>query len=341
LVYVIHLSVLQRLSAELESAASASETRGVRRLLSVLCDAQVQLGPDLRIVGAHQRLGQLLTMSYGSQAAGNLDGLEFSNFLVEADRPRFKVFLESSMPLVDNGCSSSAAVPSLAASLSVHMRDNAGVPFAAHLFHTYLHDLEGPPAHFIGICEGERDGSIAAQSQDTCLPSMPVPFSHSTSSSQRSSRRSSSRKDARFPLPQPKSIEITFDASSQQLDMFSCGFSFSRSIDTLPKLLKLLPKDKRRSFVKWSQEALNSRIASTWKDISIYLPNSHSAHADLIMSLVPDTENIERWTADDDSSDSELLTARAIFHNIRPYTVARSQELLSIEEGQIVRLPGT
>jgi len=221
------------------------------------------------------------------------------------------------------------------------MRDNAGVPFAAHLFHTYLHDLEGQPAHFIGICEGERDGSIAAQSQDTCQPSMPVPFSRSASPSKSSSRRSSSRKYARFPLPQPKSIEITFDASSQHLDMFSCGFSFSHSIDTLPKLLKLLPKDKRRSFVQWSQEALNSgRMPSTWKDISIYIPNSHSAHADLIMSLVPDTENIERWTADDDS-DSELLTARAIFHNIRPCTEARSQELVSIEEGQTVKLPGT
>jgi len=325
-VYVVHLCVLQRLRAELESVASASEASGVRRLLSVLCDAQVQLGPDLCILGAGRNLGQLLTMSYGSHAARSLDGVAFSNYLVEADQPRFETFINYSMSLAEDWCSG-LAVPSPAASLQVHMHDSAGVPFEAELFHTYLHDLKGQPAHFIGICEGSRrDHAVDAQN-DIPPSRLTWPLSRSRSSSKSSSSSSSKQSVA---LPYPESIEVGFAALSEKLDVssYSYCFSFSKS-SGLPSLKKALPKDKRAMFLKWLQDAVNrglngGLVEASWKDFRAYLPVLDHVLADLTLTAVlPPAE---------DQDDLEV-TAMATFHNIRPDTHAISR-LPSVDEDQ-------
>ncbi|CAE8660553.1 unnamed protein product [Polarella glacialis] len=157
-----------------------------RKLLSVLCDAHVELGHDFRILGRCTELSQMLMTGFGPNSNG-LGGTVFTTLLAEIDQQRFVDFVAvSAMPARsesdDNDKSSETSRSSQssraasshlyfsapAKSLHVSIRDAAGVRFPIELFHVLVHNMRNPsapPSHLIGIREEPGGHEISTSFQ--------------------------------------------------------------------------------------------------------------------------------------------------------------------------------
>ncbi|CAE7413966.1 unnamed protein product [Symbiodinium pilosum] len=146
-------------------------------MLAVLCDAQVLLGEDLKIISHDRGLAQLL-MSCSSPFA--LEGRAFLDFMAPRDTQRFQVFIESAIKVaadtgIDSGqlenlppftqASRSRMPPPT--SLLVHITDSHGLLVAVELFHICVPGPNGKRGHFIGISEAESNASATASNSDT------------------------------------------------------------------------------------------------------------------------------------------------------------------------------
>ncbi|CAE8635081.1 unnamed protein product [Polarella glacialis] len=96
--YGVEQCILDRLWALFEKNSAAENSKmAASVLLSVLCDAELALDRELRIVGPCTRLVQLLSSVFLTRGTKALDGLEFPSMLHEADQPRFFHFIEASV----------------------------------------------------------------------------------------------------------------------------------------------------------------------------------------------------------------------------------------------------
>eukprot|EP00931_Biecheleriopsis_adriatica_P108312 TRINITY_DN82626_c0_g1_i1.p1 TRINITY_DN82626_c0_g1~~TRINITY_DN82626_c0_g1_i1.p1 ORF type:complete len:558 (+),score=78.32 TRINITY_DN82626_c0_g1_i1:219-1676(+) len=374
-VYTVEVFVKERLSAQLEARAFASEASGVRSLLSVLCDAEVQLSSDLRIQGSEKRLVQLLTMSSSSTSSSSLAGVNFTQYLTEADRPRFQAFLDSTLLLSasleknqkgelkkGDGNRDEYGSPTLPpASLHVHLRDCAGVAFAAELFHAYLHDLHGHPAHLIGICEGVGRRHMSMQevtvSPDIHVPkAMKAPKSRS-SASECSWSTVSSGSSVKSLIEVPKvlkcvtCIEISIDPLAEGLPIETCSFSFlaednlSAQQRVVPNMLQYLATDCREKVYDWVRHQVNgcsqspSTRRSMLRNIVFKLPISTSCHylkADLML-VVGESDNAAEdigvnVASEQSSSSDDGITTTLVLNNLRPVRQKKASQLPIINE---------
>ncbi|CAE8625156.1 unnamed protein product [Polarella glacialis] len=96
--YVVEQWIHDRLWALFEKNSAAENSKmAASVLLSALCDADLALDRELRIVGPCTRLVQLLSSAFLTHSTRALDGLEFPSMLHEADQPRFFHFIEASV----------------------------------------------------------------------------------------------------------------------------------------------------------------------------------------------------------------------------------------------------
>eukprot|EP00931_Biecheleriopsis_adriatica_P057226 TRINITY_DN33939_c0_g1_i1.p1 TRINITY_DN33939_c0_g1~~TRINITY_DN33939_c0_g1_i1.p1 ORF type:complete len:688 (+),score=129.77 TRINITY_DN33939_c0_g1_i1:34-2097(+) len=149
------------------NARSANyEKSGVQRMLAVLCDAQVTLTAEGRMLGDCEKISQMLMHPYG-KTASKLQGSMFSDFLAVEDRPRFDIFRKdlggraTKVNHDDDEVSSSVSSEQHekhepAASLQVHMVDSAQLRFAVELFCVSFSAVDGAKLQLVGIrdCEG-------------------------------------------------------------------------------------------------------------------------------------------------------------------------------------------
>ncbi|CAE7360219.1 unnamed protein product [Symbiodinium sp. CCMP2456] len=146
------------------------EQSAARRMLAVLCDAQVLLGPDLKIISHDRGLAQLLMSS-----CSPLEGRAFVDFMAPRDIHRFEAFIESAVKVAAaTGLDASLhkSVPRRPyvpppTSLLVHITDSHGLLVAVELFHICVPGPTGERAHFIGISEAESNASATASNSDT------------------------------------------------------------------------------------------------------------------------------------------------------------------------------
>eukprot|EP00439_Symbiodinium_sp_Y106_P056021 s1148_g7.t2 len=146
------------------------EQSAARRMLAVLCDAQVLLGPDLKIISHDRGFAQLLMSS-----CSPLEGRAFVDFMAPRDIHRFEAFIESAVKVAAaTGLDASLhkAVPRRPCvppptSLLVHITDSHGLLVAVELFHICVPGSTGERAHFIGISEAESNRSATASNSDT------------------------------------------------------------------------------------------------------------------------------------------------------------------------------
>jgi len=149
-----------RIEATFEVRSWKIAHRAVRKLLSVLCDAEVHLGPDLRVINPSQKIAHLL-------GNGVLDaaGREFLHCVVDFDRGRFQEFVSaSSSPYSGARRDNTGVVDDTyenddetgpPASIQLNLCDAAGNCFPVELFHVGLPDLNSNlrAGHLIGIRE--------------------------------------------------------------------------------------------------------------------------------------------------------------------------------------------
>ncbi|CAE8583320.1 unnamed protein product [Polarella glacialis] len=150
-----------RVKVFLEATSSDTEKTIVSNLLSGFCDAQVQLGPDLQVIGEHDRLCRIVMAD-----SLTLHGTSFANYLASPDVSRFQAFIDASSVQVGTETASRTTAAASTAEqqgsqvlkilprvLHVHMRDFKGRLFDVTLFHTRLKTSEEEYRHIIGICE--------------------------------------------------------------------------------------------------------------------------------------------------------------------------------------------
>lgn len=140
-----------------ERVRAGLEAEGARhaahKLLSGMCDAITELGPNFRISIATPQLSHLLlpNMSIDCKA---LEGSLFTEHIADpGDTERFLAFVSTADALSTAEMSAAASCcPTISQVLHLKLRHAAGPLVPVKLFHCYFPDMDFQPRHLIGIC---------------------------------------------------------------------------------------------------------------------------------------------------------------------------------------------
>ena len=127
---------------KLDLYAAQNAERAVRKILSVLCDAEVRLGPDLMMIAPTKRLLNMLSLTEP------LDHHDFLSFVADVDKNRFIDFLSAPGDALDDSPPSS---------IRLRLQDSQGYNRPVDLFHAFLVEVNNSYGHIVGIRESESD----------------------------------------------------------------------------------------------------------------------------------------------------------------------------------------
>eukprot|EP00931_Biecheleriopsis_adriatica_P030481 TRINITY_DN17980_c0_g1_i1.p1 TRINITY_DN17980_c0_g1~~TRINITY_DN17980_c0_g1_i1.p1 ORF type:complete len:446 (+),score=36.94 TRINITY_DN17980_c0_g1_i1:122-1459(+) len=131
----------QRIISQCKELESQQSEKAARKLLSVMCDADVLLDTSLRPTGTINKFSHLVMPQHNTHESGM--NVCFTQWIETADQPAFLNMMERCKTLGDCGP---------AESLHVDMKDGTGRKFPAELFHValrapYVDEIK----HLIGI----------------------------------------------------------------------------------------------------------------------------------------------------------------------------------------------
>lgn len=265
-----------RIRAMLEAEGAR---HGMHKLLNTLCDAVLNLGPELRINTPTPQFLHMLGRHHGDNDDKYEEGTAFATHIAsESDQLRFHEFMSSSTyratcclagDCLDNV--STEADRGLPAVLHVHLQDAKGSHFPVEIFHACLPDGEHQPGHLLGIrVVGELPLAEApTHALDGQLQMRPVAQASSrrSPSSRRSSRSSSSWESMmtwkRTPLPELIGISLCVDALDPCLKILECTLRFvadkeGGSDDCVPGFMDWISdKPRAQQFKSLMQSYLN------------------------------------------------------------------------------------
>eukprot|EP00931_Biecheleriopsis_adriatica_P079405 TRINITY_DN52803_c0_g1_i1.p1 TRINITY_DN52803_c0_g1~~TRINITY_DN52803_c0_g1_i1.p1 ORF type:complete len:624 (+),score=98.10 TRINITY_DN52803_c0_g1_i1:48-1919(+) len=295
-----------RLEAQMEASASASEINAVRRLLSVMCDADAQLGPGLQIEGSCHRLANLL-MKDSTNAGSCLAGTNFTDLMADVDQQRFRDFVAHSVETIAVG-NQNEVLRTPTTSLFVNLRDTAGIQFRVELFHVYIAELHG--RHLIGICEekerampdavgelpnlGRMKGSKMRFEDESLLRAIhgkasPAPRACQKKGTSKSNTSSGSSADfstatlmsQRDAISLLESVAISFRLE-KDFPMNDCHFEFKSDLDPeqsffAPKMMDWIASESRQRFMDWVMQSVNLGVAGqtasqTSHSVKLWMP---------------------------------------------------------------------
>jgi len=156
--YIVERLVLSCILREAEATQEKSLRLAFRSLLSIMCDAVVELGSDQRIVQHEPRLSYMLLHGTGK----SLEGATLQEFLPDAsDQQRLEERL-----LCRSGEGSEDA-----AMLHLRMKDAIGNRIRMQCFHVAFTSFEAEVHHLVGLCEDtERSGPAAPLDRAEAAP---------------------------------------------------------------------------------------------------------------------------------------------------------------------------
>ncbi|CAE8601848.1 unnamed protein product [Polarella glacialis] len=170
--YVVEQWIHDCLWALLEKKTAAENSKvAASVLLSALCDADLALDRELRIVGPCTRLVRLLSSAFLTHSTKVLDGLDFPSMLDEADQPRFFHFIEASV----QGRGRFTGHQGIAPPSSIQVRidgGNGSQGVKVELFLGSLPDCNeaGQPCHLIGLKDASEVPGLGFNSPEhTCV----------------------------------------------------------------------------------------------------------------------------------------------------------------------------
>lgn len=286
--YLVQSWLEEAMSAMLEARSSSSEQSGTKRLLSVLCDGQVTLNANYRIVGDATCFSRILMSQLcAAQATRRYEGANFCDYLAASDKSRFDMFISQGS---ENDASGSVLAAAPVGSLSVHMVDSAQVKFRVELFHVQFSDLDGAPLHLLGIRDADGRASTPPSSSPASIVHSDRGFEMSTSQASQSASepgsitrsvllKSTSREEVGLVAPTITSsnssgsrtgehamatlefIEIHFDPFTEDFPIGQCNFSFqdleaTEKKQQIPLLTNWIKKDCQR-FTDWVRDQVN------------------------------------------------------------------------------------
>eukprot|EP00931_Biecheleriopsis_adriatica_P023633 TRINITY_DN14885_c0_g1_i6.p1 TRINITY_DN14885_c0_g1~~TRINITY_DN14885_c0_g1_i6.p1 ORF type:complete len:615 (-),score=83.43 TRINITY_DN14885_c0_g1_i6:253-2097(-) len=222
-----------------------------KKLLAVLCDADVLLDSDYRIVGTCSKLDHLLMTQLRPNA---LEGRSFLDFVITPDRDRFISFIGSISHSSDE--SEGEAKWSMAASsLHIYLNSTSDLKVKAELFHVPVKPVGGDRVqHLIGIKEqdpwqAEADRGEVHEGGDTVppLPDMRMASPSSSSSSGSSSKKR--KKKHNFAASGLAKVSFIVDAGqpAQPVQSITLPLDSTRSVP----LSKFLAGGSAAAFQPW------------------------------------------------------------------------------------------
>eukprot|EP00448_Togula_jolla_P015197 CAMPEP_0170570646 /NCGR_PEP_ID=MMETSP0224-20130122/1227_1 /TAXON_ID=285029 /ORGANISM="Togula jolla, Strain CCCM 725" /LENGTH=383 /DNA_ID=CAMNT_0010892949 /DNA_START=104 /DNA_END=1252 /DNA_ORIENTATION=+ len=243
--------------ASLQMRASELAQNAARKLLSVLCDVVIRLGPDLKLREAAPKLcALLLTTSSQFCSAGS----DFVAHIVKDDKQRFLDFisaseLEVSMLDGEKGpASSRQARP--AAALHLKLQDTMGSAFPVEIFHVYFPTPDEQPGHLIGLRE---TGDRHVETPDAVHSELPALLEHPQPqlSSEKKSHSWSSQSSQTLEIPD---LTLDVDWRPDAEILTRCSFNLWGKGKRAPSLLSCVEKETRKPLYAWMQEGLNSKL---------------------------------------------------------------------------------
>jgi len=137
--------VEERIISQIKTSESQQSEKAARKLLSIMCDADVLLDSSLKILGRHHKLSHLLMSSQQSSSSD----ADFMRLIEPDDQPAFLHMLEQCEALGESAP---------AAKLHIGMRDNLGRKVPVELCHVGLHVPHSDETkHLIGIKAAENE----------------------------------------------------------------------------------------------------------------------------------------------------------------------------------------
>lgn len=294
--YVMQCLVEQGIEAVIDATKASSERTGVKRLLAVLCDAQVMLDDTGKIIGSADSLSRMLMSNLGGvQALSKYEGTNFCNHLQVSDRERFQTFMCGSEGRRSNALasdhegsttSSSWSEPSTlksapASSLQVHMIDSLQLRFPVELFHVNISTLGGQRLHLIGIRDADGRPVEPAPSSTSSIVHSELGFEITTSQdsddavssrqsvvlkqhklprkSLPSSRSSHSSNKSVYPLTVLETVEINIDPFAENFPITNVTFNFQSQDEA--GCLQAVPL-----LSKWLKQAECARVMDWIRD---------------------------------------------------------------------------
>eukprot|EP00928_Gymnodinium_smaydae_P098706 TRINITY_DN9240_c0_g2_i1.p1 TRINITY_DN9240_c0_g2~~TRINITY_DN9240_c0_g2_i1.p1 ORF type:complete len:619 (+),score=32.48 TRINITY_DN9240_c0_g2_i1:69-1925(+) len=274
LAYVIEASGRSHVAQSLQAKWSAEGWRAVRSILSVLCDAVVQLGSDLTILDECPQLGHLLLSGIG--VSQKLQGGNILRHVVDEDKQRLNDFIARQSEFAKHLANTtsdelmSASVPAAPAALHISLKDSMGTVFRVEVIHAHLPNFD-EDGHLLGVRDlGDFTKEECIDGIPACTPS-DEPFTQqhqSYASSSSGSSVSSASGEAQNWLGSAKLQRLSFNVDSLdcRFPIYEAALRLQSSSDEsessqetgldLPSLFALLPMKSTR-FQDWVQESSN------------------------------------------------------------------------------------
>lgn len=251
------------------------ETAAFQRLLTVFCDVQVHLGPDLGFQGPNTRLAQMLMAEElkqeSCQALDKPAWPKFTDYLLEEDQERFRSFVQSSQPQLDGEEEYTGPAQMPATSLPVHMRDAAGNLLEVQLYLVNIKHANNESGHLIGIREEGTRKPVErspANQDSMCGMGLSVPSLRQSHIGNRTPASVSSASDSsstsfwgrRGRVQEIESIRVRFDPFGDRFSIAQCSVDFVAAdhLDDSSKLPSLKDWIRNfRPFFDWATDHIN------------------------------------------------------------------------------------
>jgi len=321
------VSVMHELALHMESlshaqaTASSRQERMAQQLLSLLCDAVVQLDGTLRVSRPSPALEALLLQ----QTAQGYCGTHFDQLLSVRDRDRFREFISGS--------------DGRAQGIHLHLLDSTGAEVAVQLLHTPSEDLFGQMYHLVGIREDSDSDRLLRQpppaTVDQIAPGSLLQHNRDVGGSE-----SSSRSDELVRLSSQSSTRNSecvacIDALSGNLRFLECSPSFTAiggPILLNDGLLDWVVGEKE-TFVAWVQRGVNDLLSSE----EVIPCEFHFAPPHLKPSIqitaVCELRDLEQQDSDNGSSDEARcneVPVRIAFSHVREFDRRRRRRKVDV-----------
>jgi len=253
----MHIVFSKAAAFHLESTHSKNELRAARAILAGICDAVVELDPNLKLAHKSEGLAALLMIS----PLRNKTGASILSILAtDADREKFAEQVTSSTTY-DKFCKA----------FHVNMRDTRGISVPVEIFCVRFTSSEDKESYLLGLREfWDRDSPSDAHQQE--LPNRElkacVRASSHSSFDERASIGTSSAESSEAPtIPR---LAIWFDAQSPKFTMLRCtsgfemlnGSAWAQICEVEPTLLGCTQPDQRDDLAYWIHQCVDDFTGS-------------------------------------------------------------------------------
>mmetsp|Transcript_131220 Transcript_131220/g.213611 ORF Transcript_131220/g.213611 Transcript_131220/m.213611 type:complete len:586 (-) Transcript_131220:28-1785(-) len=310
---------------------------GVCRILNLLCDCTVRLGPDLKFLEPNSRFAAMLMKRDGGSLMGRCIDDHIPN---ASDRERFGRLITGKKSLED---ASSQPTTSISGMFHINFKDSMGTDFPVDIYHTCITNKEGSIEYLLGIVESSvREPGPARVNQhlDHVAPLESTIIESVAASLTDSSDSSASSRDIFESASNLEEVAVNFLAGSADgFPMLTCTPGFTHVLGPITDredLLKFIMDDTRIKFARCVGDMCNVFYNScqnvVLENVVFSKPGSW---IDYRMDAIS-VDFVGISFPEDDSGNGCDIVVRAAFHGIHKKAVSNRRHKKRAKAGRVV-----